>query len=212
MIKQITVPDLCSTVAEKHARKGAVRLREGKNNLFNMKNVFALKLDTKAPFSLLLVCFFFCKVLFFLYLLWRKAWKNPCLHFFFFPPDGCPIIRASWCLVTRPGARAHNLLSPHTHIFFFPLLKELAFWCLQHAAHWRGHSRPAPLVQGSRPPGEQALLLLSTSFWPILSDREVPGLLVPASTAARGLREAPELQGEFSADCANRAAMVTLLV
>lgn len=145
----------------------------------------------------------------------EKGMKKPLSAFFFFflfSPDGCPIIRASWCLVTRPGARAHNLLSPHTHMFFFPLLKELAFWCLQHAAHWRGHSRPAPLVQGSLPPGEQALLLLSTSFWPILTDREVPGLLVPALTAAQGLSEAPELQGEFSADCANRAAMVTLLV
>lgn len=71
MIKQITVPDLCSTVAEKHTGKGAVRLREGKNNLFNMKNVFALKLDTKARFSLLLV--HFLRGPFFLYLLWRKA-------------------------------------------------------------------------------------------------------------------------------------------
>lgn len=85
MIKQITVPDLCSTVAEKHARKGAVRLREGKNNLFNMKNVFALKLDTKAPFSLLLVCFFFARSFFFFIFCGEKHEKTlVCIFFFFF--------------------------------------------------------------------------------------------------------------------------------
>lgn len=83
MIKQITVPDLCSTVAEKHARKGAVRLREGKNNLFNMKNVFALKLDTKAPFSLLLVCFFLQGPFFSLSFV-EKSMKKPLSAFFFF--------------------------------------------------------------------------------------------------------------------------------
>lgn len=130
MIKQITVPDLCSTVAEKHVRKGAVRLREGKNNLFNMKNVFALKLDTKAPFSLLLVCFVARSFFFFIFCGERHEKTLVCLFFFFFfllmaalsseHPD-------VWLPDREPGLVSYF---PPTHIFFFPPPERAGFLVL----------------------------------------------------------------------------------
>lgn len=71
MIKQITVTDLCSVVAGRNKGKRVVRQREVRNTLLNLKSMFVLKSDTKAPFSLLLV--YFSQDPFFSYLLWRKA-------------------------------------------------------------------------------------------------------------------------------------------
>jgi len=149
--------------------------------------MFVLKLDTKAPFSLLLV-YFLQDPFFPLAFVEKSRTKTPLVLLC----DGSPIIRVFWCLDTRPRARAYDSLFLFLLFFFLSFLKAVAyFYCSQHPAHWRvaaGLFHPSS-VGGSRSLGDQAPLLLGVErfsgpfrFWPF-----VPSLQPPSARAAHGL-------------------------
>lgn len=120
-IKQAPVTDSCGGIVGKHKGKRVVRQRDRRNSLFNLKNMFVLKLDTKAPFSLVLV-YFFARSSFFIIFCGEKHEKKKSLF--------CDVS----AIISDTRVRARTCDS----LFFLSFLswKEgvACFWCSQEPA------------------------------------------------------------------------------